>query len=211
VTDPLFWYCVATVVGAPLIWNILGRTEYYHGWLRGLLGKPIYAVLALAAWIISFSLYRDYLFHQVVQTQPKHPVILQSFLLSRLLAGALIAGGQTFVLSSYYRLGFAGQFRLFSGCKRWSSLEALGGVHVMTGTFLGDYCSILMEARVTAFPFSVLDNPMYVGSTMTFFGTALWSVTPLAPRPCPCPYSPPLAEASLRTRWALNRVCVYGR
>ncbi len=131
-TEPLFWYCVASVVGAPLIWNILGttsklrsalawmltksfvsasfagRTEYYFGWLRGLLGKPIYAVIALAVWIISFSLYRDYLFHQVVSTQPKHPVILESFLLSRLIAGGLILGGQIFVMSSYYRLGFTG-------------------------------------------------------------------------------------------------------
>jgi phosphatidylethanolamine N-methyltransferase len=59
-----------------------------------------------------------------------------------------MAIGFTFVLSSMYKLG-------------------------ITGTYLGDYFGILMEERVTSFPFNVLDNPMYVGSTMAFFGNAL--------------------------------------
>lgn len=37
----------------------------------------------------------------------------------------------------------------------------------------GDYFGILMEARVTRFPFSVLDNPMYWGSTAVYLGWAL--------------------------------------
>lgn len=45
---------------------------------------------------------------------------------------------------------------------------------VCLGTFLGDYCGILMDAPVTSFPFNVLDNPMYVGSTMCFVGSSLW-------------------------------------
>ena len=57
--------------------------------------------------------------------------------------------GQTFVLSSTYALG-------------------------ITGTFLGDYCGILMDHRVEGFPFNILENPMYTGSTMCFIATALW-------------------------------------
>lgn len=30
----------------------------------------------------------------------------------------------------------------------------------VTGTFLGDYFGILMEDRVTAFPYNVTNNPM---------------------------------------------------
>jgi methylene-fatty-acyl-phospholipid synthase len=44
----------------------------------------------------------------------------------------------------------------------------------VTGTYLGDYFGILMKERVTSFPFNVLDNPMYVGSTMVFVATSLW-------------------------------------
>jgi len=68
----------------------------------------------------------------------------------RALAALLVVVGQVFVLSSFYRLG-------------------------ITGTFLGDYCGILMDAPVTGFPFSVLNNPMYVGSSLCFVGYAVWS------------------------------------
>lgn len=67
--------------------------------------------------------------------------------------GLLLGLGQLFVLSSFYKLG-------------------------ITGTFLGDYCGILMESRVTGFPFNVLDNPMYVGSTMSFLGYSLYYGSP---------------------------------
>ena len=55
-----------------------------------------------------------------------------------------------------------------------TSMWALG----VTGTYLGDYCGILMSARVTGFPFNVLNDPMYVGSAMAFLGTALWYESP---------------------------------
>ncbi|KAF9306035.1 Phosphatidyl-N-methylethanolamine N-methyltransferase [Mortierella antarctica] len=37
----------------------------------------------------------------------------------------------------------------------------------------GDYFDILMEARVTSFPFNVNDNPMYNGTALMSLGTAL--------------------------------------
>ncbi|XP_013392532.1 phosphatidylethanolamine N-methyltransferase-like [Lingula anatina] len=43
----------------------------------------------------------------------------------------------------------------------------------VTGTFLGDYFGILLDEKVTSFPFNIMDNPMYWGSTMNFFGVAL--------------------------------------
>lgn len=47
----------------------------------------------------------------------------------------------------------------------------------ITGTFLGDYFGILMDEMVTGFPFSVLKNPMYDGSTMNFIAVAIWYVS----------------------------------
>lgn len=66
---------------------------------------------------------------------------------------ALFVSGQVFVVTSMWALG-------------------------VTGTYLGDYCGILMTSRVTGFPFNVLNDPMYVGSTMAFLGTALWYESP---------------------------------
>jgi len=43
----------------------------------------------------------------------------------------------------------------------------------VTGTYLGDYFGILMDHRVTSFPFNITDAPMYHGSTLSFLGTAI--------------------------------------
>ena len=43
----------------------------------------------------------------------------------------------------------------------------------ITGTYLGDYFGILMDHRVTSFPFNIIDAPMYYGSTLSFLGTAI--------------------------------------
>ena len=50
-----------------------------------------------------------------------------------------------------------------------SSTYALG----ITGTYLGDYFGILLDAPVTSFPFNITGAPMYYGSAMSFLGTAL--------------------------------------
>lgn len=42
-----------------------------------------------------------------------------------------------------------------------------------THSSTGDYFGILKEARVTTFPFNILDNPMYWGSTANYLGWAL--------------------------------------
>ena len=68
-------------------------------------------------------------------------------------AYALLAAGNTLVLSSMWALG-------------------------LTGTYLGDYFGILMDAPVTSFPFNVTSAPMYYGSTMSFLGTALLFAKP---------------------------------
>lgn len=51
----------------------------------------------------------------------------------------------------------------------WIMDEKQGNWH-----FIGDYFGILMDERVTGFPFNVCENPMYVGSTLNFLATALW-------------------------------------
>ena len=81
--------------------------------------------------------------------QPRVPLLPAPF--DTLLPAALFVAGQTFVVSSTWALG-------------------------ITGTFLGDYFGILMDHRVEGFPFNVLRDPMYVGSTMCFAATALWYV-----------------------------------
>ncbi|CCH41009.1 Methylene-fatty-acyl-phospholipid synthase [Wickerhamomyces ciferrii] len=75
--------------------------------------------------------------------------------------------GEWIRYASYVSFGLGNLFVL-------SSMYALG----ITGTYLGDYFGILMDERVTGFPFNVLDNPMYVGSTLSFLGTSLYFKKP---------------------------------
>lgn len=39
--------------------------------------------------------------------------------------------------------------------------------------FSGDYFGILMDEKVTVFPFNIMENPMYWGSTANYLGLAL--------------------------------------
>ena len=40
-------------------------------------------------------------------------------------------------------------------------------------SFLGDYFGILLNKKATSFPFNIMNNPMYWGSTMNFLGYSL--------------------------------------
>jgi phosphatidylethanolamine N-methyltransferase len=86
-----------------------------------------------------------------VREQPTHHLLASPIV--KAAAAALFITGQVFVITSIYALG-------------------------ITGTYLGDYCGILMSSRVTGFPFNVLNDPMYVGSAMAFLGTSLWYESP---------------------------------
>jgi phosphatidylethanolamine/phosphatidyl-N-methylethanolamine N-methyltransferase len=92
-------------------------------------------------------MFRDWLYKTAISEQPSHPLLLSVY--SQAAAYTLFVCGNTLVISSTWALG-------------------------ITGTFLGDYCGILMDEMVTGFPFNICGAPMYVGSTMSFLGTALF-------------------------------------
>uniref|UniRef100_A0A0A9Z3P9 phosphatidyl-N-methylethanolamine N-methyltransferase n=1 Tax=Lygus hesperus TaxID=30085 RepID=A0A0A9Z3P9_LYGHE len=61
---------------------------------------------------------------------------------------ALLATGTSLVASAFARLG-------------------------IVNTYLGDYFGFTMDKKVTAFPFNVLNSPMYTGASLNFFGAAV--------------------------------------
>lgn len=46
------------------------------------------------------------------------------------------------------------------------------------GLYFGDHFGFLFKEKITAFPFSHLDNPQYVGTTAFFLGSALFYHSP---------------------------------
>lgn len=138
------------IAASPLIWNIVVQNEHKKHTMEKFFGGKYRACYVMAAWIFFSSLYRDYLFQKALETNRDLTLTSDKKIVDILhkVGTASVAGGMTLVLSAYYRLG-------------------------ITGTYLGDYFGILMKERVTAFPFSVFENPMYLGSTLSFLGIAL--------------------------------------
>eukprot|EP01135_Chromosphaera_perkinsii_P004566 Nk52_evm36s288 gene=Nk52_evmTU36s288 len=149
--EPSLYLAGACIVFNPLAWNIVARKEHRTRFLTNAFGSPYRACYVLAFSIFTMGLVRDSLFENAMRHQTKLHIFENLFFKS--ISLMLMAWGQILV---------------------WSSMWALG----ITGTYLGDYCGILMDARVTGFPFNVMENPMYWGSTLTFTGFALWRASP---------------------------------
>uniref|UniRef100_A0A8D1TLS8 Phosphatidylethanolamine N-methyltransferase n=1 Tax=Sus scrofa TaxID=9823 RepID=A0A8D1TLS8_PIG len=150
-SDARFVAAVLTIAFNPLFWNVVARWEHKTRKLSRAFGSPRLACYTLGGAILLLNLLRSHCFTQAMLSQPQMESLGGPT--GYRLGLALLGVGSVFVLSSFLALGF-------------------------TGTFLGDYFGILMEARVTRFPFSVLDNPMYWGSTAVYLGWALMHASP---------------------------------
>jgi len=148
VNQPSLYICLASIAFNPIFWNIVARNEFRNKTITRIFGgNAYYGCYALAITIFSLGMIRDGLYHDALLYQPQSSLIPQN--IATPLAIVLFAIGQTLVLSSTVALG-------------------------ITGTFLGDYFGILMDHRVEGFPFNILSDPMYDGSTICFAATALW-------------------------------------
>jgi len=151
-SQPTLWASVFSIAFNPTAWNIVARNEYRNKTITRIFGgNARYGCYFLALSIFSAGMLRDSLFHRALEHQPKHPILPEPF--DTIVPVALFAIGQTFVVTSTWALG-------------------------VTGTFLGDYFGILMDHRVEGFPFNVLRDPMYVGSTLSFTAASLWYESP---------------------------------
>lgn len=152
--------CAASIAFNPIYWNLIAQCEYRTHLGRRLLGPKLGCYL-LAISIFGLGLLRDHLFLAALSGfAPSGRFLALSDQLSlwglpahQILGGLLVAFGSLLVLTSMWTLG-------------------------ITGTYLGDYFGILMSHRVTGFPFSLTDNPMYFGSTLSFLGTSLYLAKP---------------------------------
>ncbi|KAJ3515889.1 hypothetical protein NMY22_g14335 [Coprinellus aureogranulatus] len=142
---------LASIAFNPTAWNIVARNEYRNKTLTRIFGSARVGCYFLAIMIFSFGMLRDHLYQRALQDQPKQAILPPEY--ATIVPAVLFGLGQLFVITSTWQLG-------------------------ITGTFLGDYFGILMDARVEGFPFNVLRDPMYVGSTMCFVATALWYERP---------------------------------
>ncbi|XP_071378481.1 phosphatidylethanolamine N-methyltransferase [Centroberyx affinis] len=115
-------------------------------------GSPHLACYSLGFLIILLNVYRSHSMTVAMKAQARWEVLARTEVFYT--GTGLLVLGTLLVVSSFLALGF-------------------------TGTFLGDYFGILMEKKVTGFPFNIIDNPMYWGSTANYLGLALIGASPV--------------------------------
>ncbi|XP_061666382.1 phosphatidylethanolamine N-methyltransferase isoform X2 [Syngnathoides biaculeatus] len=150
--DSNFHIAVVAIIFNPLFWNVVARWEHRTQKLSKMFGSPYLACYFLGVVIILLNVYRTHSMTVVMRTQARWSVLDRNEVFN--MGVLLIAVGSVFVVSSFLALGF-------------------------TGTFLGDYFGILMNEKVTRFPFSLTENPMYWGSTAHYLGLALIGASPI--------------------------------
>ncbi|KII90205.1 hypothetical protein PLICRDRAFT_107544 [Plicaturopsis crispa FD-325 SS-3] len=151
-SKPSLQIALLAIAFNPTAWNIVAQNEYRNKTITRLFGgNARYGCYFLALLIFSFGILRDSLYHRALEEQPRQAILPAQY--ATVVPAVLFVVGQTFVVTSTWALG-------------------------VTGTFLGDYFGILMDHRVEGFPFNVLRDPMYVGSTLSFVAGALWYERP---------------------------------
>lgn len=146
VSKPSFALALIATVLPPLVWNIIGPLEYYSHAVSTIVRKPIIGVYLSAIIVATLSVFRSAIFTIAMREQPVWNELDDPII--HAVSGAAFVMGLTFFIGAYYRLQ-------------------------ITGTYLGDYFGILRDERITKFPFSVLDNPMYDGSSIFHFAEAV--------------------------------------
>lgn len=149
--NPYLWLAAIFIMFNPLFWNVVARWEHQTHALTHYFGSAERGCYALAVVICLLGLFRDYWFEAAMSNQPIAVALCTDEV--NICGTLLIAIGTILVLSSTWSLG-------------------------ITGTFLGDYFGLLLKKRVTSFPFNIMNNPMYWGSTMNFLGYSLRQCSP---------------------------------
>lgn len=150
--DSSFCIAVIAIIFNPLFWNVVARWEHRTRTLSKLFGSPSLACYCLGFIIILLNVSRSHSMTVAMRLQARWDLMERTDVFY--VGVALMVLGTVLVVGSFLRLGF-------------------------TGTFLGDYFGILMEEKVTCFPFNVIENPMYWGSTANYLGLALIGASPV--------------------------------
>ncbi|XP_786646.3 phosphatidylethanolamine N-methyltransferase [Strongylocentrotus purpuratus] len=127
------------------------RYEYRTSFLTRLFGSKKIACAVFCCIIAILALFRFNTFYHAVTPQESWPLI--DHMVIRTIGQVLTASGVVMatwaiVALNFYGYGFADSF------------------------------DILMEERVTSFPFNVFNNPMYLGSTLEYVGASLVAASP---------------------------------
>lgn len=139
---------ISMIILCPVTWNLVARYEFYTKNLSKLCGDNRLAADIFAHVLIEMGIFRNYMFVRVIKNQLKTEFFDEYYILLEVIGYLLVGMGMHLNVFAYYRLG----------------------IH---GIYYGDYFGVLCKEMCTSFPFSVLENPLYVGSTLMFLGSSI--------------------------------------
>lgn len=152
VCDTEFIVTMLMIILCPITWNLFARYEFHTKYFTKLAGDNRLAADIFAHVLIEMGIFRNYMFSRTIKSQP-HFDLGDYECFTAVISYVLIVIGGGLVFMSFYRLG----------------------IH---GIYYADYFGILMKEKVTAFPYNILDNPLYVGSESLFIGMSLLHRSP---------------------------------
>lgn len=140
---------VVVCFAAPVYWNVASRLEYRTLYLTRIFrGSRTVALYVFTLSILAVSSFRERLFFEAMDSSEKTTGIMQCPHASARLGAMVFALGAVLSLAGFARLG-------------------------IRGTYMGEAFGFLCPALITNFPFSIVDDPMYFGSTLLHFGAAI--------------------------------------
>jgi phosphatidylethanolamine N-methyltransferase len=144
---------IIMIMICPVTWNLIARWEFHTKFFTKIVGDNRLAADIFAHILIEMGIFRNYIYTKAIEYQPAYPIDEEYKYLVSVLGYAIVLFGLIFVYLAYYRLG----------------------IH---GIYYADYFGILFKEKVTAFPYNITDNPLYIGSTSLFLGLAILNYSP---------------------------------
>lgn len=142
------------IIMCPITWNIVARYEFHTKFFTKLCkNNKVLAADVFAHILIEMGIFRNYMFNRAVSNNPTIQFSDNVELIISVFSYLLMFISFIIVAGSYWQLG----------------------IH---GIYYADYFGILMDEKVTAFPYNILDNPLYVGAQMLFLSKALLNKSP---------------------------------
>eukprot|EP00730_Choanoeca_flexa_P012861 TRINITY_DN4692_c0_g1_i1.p1 TRINITY_DN4692_c0_g1~~TRINITY_DN4692_c0_g1_i1.p1 ORF type:complete len:248 (+),score=55.41 TRINITY_DN4692_c0_g1_i1:148-891(+) len=159
VNQPSAVWSILITLSSPVFWNLIPR--YGADMLISFFGGRRNGMLVFALYVIVTSMYREVVFVDAIKDDPKKKFsILEGLdettvdLLTDKLGWAITAFGLLLSSSAMYRLG-------------------------IFGTYMGEFFGVMLSEKITTFPFSFVDNPMYIGSSLFHVGLAIQAQSPV--------------------------------
>ena len=145
---------ILMIVICPITWNLVARYEFYTKKITKICGNNnLLAADIFAHILIEMGIFRNYMFTRTMNNTPHMEFFETTEMFITIISSILIACSVFIVAGSYWQLG----------------------IH---GIYYADYFGILMDEKVTEFPYNILENPLYIGSQSLFFSLALYNRSP---------------------------------